>query len=362
MSYLLKIGSLCLFYASVFGVEHVYLKTPHLSSENIIGTNVGIRPYRKTGVRMEGEVIRDKLIIHNYGYGGSGLTLSFGGAKEVSDLLGRQKVPSKTVAVLGAGVVGLAAAYDLLNQGYEVHLYADGWSPDLTSNVAAGIWTPLSFPEDLPEEKKQLHQRMLETSESRFLKSTDADHEFAGVRFISCYSFKPQNAQSSGSKTQKEEVIVHFDNGVTKNGKRSSLLAIDGQQFMNDLSSKVQKKGAIFKDHHFESLEDVLSLKEPIIVNCTSMGSRELFNDQEFLPARGQLVYFKPQAGIDYLLYHHVDNAPNDPNEFWVSVYPWSDRLILGGVYEYGEKEPVIKHEIIAKIIENYEKSFSGDE
>ena len=70
-----KIAFFCLFAISGLSLEHVYLKTPVISKENIIGTNVGIRPYRKTGVRIEAEKIRNKLIIHNYGYGGSGLTL-----------------------------------------------------------------------------------------------------------------------------------------------------------------------------------------------------------------------------------------------------------------------------------------------
>lgn len=354
---LYRICFLCLFCFSLFSAEHVYLKTPNISQQEIIGTNVGIRPYRKTGVRIEAESLPDKLIIHNYGYGGSGLTLSFGGVKEVLEILENQKSSSKTVAILGAGVVGLTTAYDLLEKGYEVHIYANEWSPNLTSNVAAGIWSPLSFPSDIPEEKKKLHQRMLETAEQRFLKSTGNDPEFAGIRLISSYSFKTNSSQEAiKTKHRGEEVVVHFDNGITKNGRRICELGIDGKLFMEDLYSKVKSKGAILQQKHFESLEDLLSLKETIIVNCMSMGSRELFNDQEFIPIRGQIVYFKPQDGIDYLLYQ---NVPNDSNS-WVSIYPWSDRIILGGVYEHGEEEQVINPVMIDKIIQNAEKCLSG--
>lgn len=354
-----KFAFYCIFTTSIFAAEHVYLKTPSLSKENIIGTNVGIRPFRKAGVRIEAEYVGDKLIIHNYGYGGSGLTLSFGGAKEVLDILDTHQVPSKTVAILGAGVVGLATAYDLLEQGYEVHLYASEWSPHLTSNVAAGIWSPLSFPKDLPEEKKQLHFRMLKNSEDRFLKSINDAPEFAGVRRISAYSFKTPSFKESDHR-QREEIIAHFDNGVIKNGKKVTDIGIDGQLFMNDLSLKVQANGAILNERHFESLEDVLSLDESVIINCTSMGSIQLFNDQEFVPVRGQIVYFKPQPGIDYLYSHNIDNAPADPNLFFVCIYPWSDRIILGGVYEIGENEPVVTPEVIDRMIENAEKCLSG--
>lgn len=356
-----KIAFFCLCVTSVFSAEHVYLNTPNISKENILGTNVGIRPFRKTGIRIELEQIQDKLIIHNYGYGGSGLTLSFGGVQEVLEILENQKNHSKVVAVLGAGVVGLTTAYDLLEKGYEVHIYADEWSPNLTSNVAAGIWSPLSFPKDLSEEKKQLHLRMQKNSECRFLKSVGDSPEFIGVRLIPSYSFTTQASQESDRTKQREEIVVHFDNGVIKKGRRIYELGIDGQLFMNDLYLKVKQKGAILTQCHLESLEDVLNLKESVIINCTSMGSIQLFNDQEFIPVRGHLVYFNNQNNIDYLYFHKIDNDPSDPNMFFVSVYPWSDRMILGGVYELGQQERIVSQEIVDKIIKNAEQCLSGN-
>lgn len=348
-----RMSFFCLFCFSLFGAEHVYLKAPNLSEQGIIGLNVGIRPFRKTGIRIEAESILDKLIIHNYGYGGSGLTLSFGGSKEVLDILENEKLTSKTIAVLGAGVVGLTTAYNLLEKGYEVHIYANEWSPNLTSNIAAGIWSPLSFPLDMPEEKKKLHQQMLEVSEQRFLKSTNSDPEFAGVRLICGYSFKTSNAQEAiKTKHRGEEVIVHFDNGTIKNGKRIYEIGIDGKLFMEDLFSKVKSKGAILQQKHFESAEDLLHLNESVIINCMSMGSRELFNDHDFIPVRGQIIYFKPQLDIDYLFYQ---NVPNNPNS-WVSIYPWSDRIILGGIYEHGEEALITNPEVISDIVRNAQK------
>ncbi len=355
-----KILFCCLFVTSVFSAEHVSLKTPILSKENIIGTNVGIRPFRKTGVRIEAEYVGDKLIIHNYGYGGSGLTLSFGGVLEVTAILNNHKVSSKTIAILGAGVVGLTTAYDLLAQGYEVHIYADEWPPHLTSNVAAGIWTPLSFPKDLSEEKKQLHIRMQKNAENRFSKSVGHSPEFAGVRIIPSYSFKTPASQESDRFKRGEEIIASFDNGVIKSGRRIDQLGIDGQLFMDDLHNKVKQNGAVFKQCHFDSLEDVLNLNESVIINCTSMGSIKLFNDQEFIPVRGQLVYFKPQKEIDYLYFHNIDNIPDDSNFFFVFTYPWSDRIILGGVYEHDQDESIVTQDVIDKMIENAEKCLSG--
>ncbi len=53
----------------------------------ITAERVGIRPFRKTGVRLEREKLRDgRTVIHNYGHGGSGFTLSWGCAREVLSL------------------------------------------------------------------------------------------------------------------------------------------------------------------------------------------------------------------------------------------------------------------------------------
>ena len=50
----------------------------------IVAERVGLRPYRKSGVRLEREKLRDgRTVIHNYGHGGSGFTLSWGCAEEV---------------------------------------------------------------------------------------------------------------------------------------------------------------------------------------------------------------------------------------------------------------------------------------
>jgi D-amino-acid oxidase len=50
------------------------IERPHVISER-----VGLRPFRKSGVRLEREQLHDgRTVIHNYGHGGAGFTLSWG--------------------------------------------------------------------------------------------------------------------------------------------------------------------------------------------------------------------------------------------------------------------------------------------
>ena len=62
---------------------------PELDRSKIVGTAVGLRPSRYE-IRLEKELISDKTIVHNYGHGGAGGTLSWGCADEVVKLLKNQ--------------------------------------------------------------------------------------------------------------------------------------------------------------------------------------------------------------------------------------------------------------------------------
>ena len=47
----------------------------------------GVRPYRNGSYRLEAETIANKFIVHNYGHGGCGITLSWGCAVKVRDIV-----------------------------------------------------------------------------------------------------------------------------------------------------------------------------------------------------------------------------------------------------------------------------------
>lgn len=57
---------------------------PALAQAEVLGASVGLRPCRDV-VRLEQEVIDGKLVVHDYGHGGAGVTLSWGCAQDVRD-------------------------------------------------------------------------------------------------------------------------------------------------------------------------------------------------------------------------------------------------------------------------------------
>ena len=55
-----------------------------IETPRVLREHVGLRPFRKSGVRLERAQLHDgRRVIHNYGHGGSGFTLSWGCAEEV---------------------------------------------------------------------------------------------------------------------------------------------------------------------------------------------------------------------------------------------------------------------------------------
>ena len=60
-----------------------------IETPRVLRERVGLRPFRKSGVRLEKETLSDdRTVIHNYGHGGSGFTLSWGCAEEVLKISG----------------------------------------------------------------------------------------------------------------------------------------------------------------------------------------------------------------------------------------------------------------------------------
>ena len=128
----------------------------NVDASRIIRTVAGLRPYRRSGFVVRAEALGTKRLVHNYGHGGAGITMSWGSSKLATEL----GLPghSGPVAVLGAGVMGLSTARLVQEAGFPVTLYAAALPPDTTSNIAGGQFHPFGlFKQDsvTPEWKAQ---------------------------------------------------------------------------------------------------------------------------------------------------------------------------------------------------------------
>ena len=120
------------------------LPTPDFSFDpDVPGACIaGVRPFRNGSYRLDAETTAGKFIVHNYGHGGAGITLSWGCAAKVRDIVQQHLVTSQDTeaAVLGAGVMGMTAATRLLDLGLNVTIYSERRPADTTSFKAGGQW------------------------------------------------------------------------------------------------------------------------------------------------------------------------------------------------------------------------------
>ena len=73
----------------------------------------------------------------------------------------------------------------------------------------------------------------------------------------------------------------------------------------------------------FASANDAAALPEPVVMNCTGLGSATLFKDDQLTPVKGQLTFLLPQPEVDYIYLR---------GELY--MFPRRDGILLAGTHE----------------------------
>ncbi len=149
-------------------VKNSYHPIPKLklSLNRIVKETVGLRPFRASGLRISKEELGNKTIVHNYGHGGSGWSLSWGTGNMARQLV--MSTEERKIAVIGCGTVGLATARLLQEKGYEVTIYTKDLPPNVTSSLATGTWSPASRVCDPKVAKPEFRQQWEEATRFSF--------------------------------------------------------------------------------------------------------------------------------------------------------------------------------------------------
>src|SRR5437867_11650715 len=99
-----------------------------------------LRPFRAAGPRLDVEKVGDKTVVHNYGHGGSGWSLSWGSSSVAVEKA--MAAGERDVAVIGCGALGLTSGILLQQAGAKVTIYAKERPHEAGSARATGTWSP----------------------------------------------------------------------------------------------------------------------------------------------------------------------------------------------------------------------------
>lgn len=305
------------------------LARARVSTDRVIRVLVGLRPYRPGGYVVREEMLGTKRVIHNYGHGGAGITLSWGTSQQALDI--GYAGASKPYAVIGCGAVGLANAILLQRRGGQVTIYAKALPPDTTSNIAGGHWSPFSVfaPGAASAEFMEQFHAAVRSSYRMFQAMAGPRH---GVSWRRNFVLREGPVQAGPLQEAIRDVLPELASlkpGEHPFGDRHVLqyqtMMIEPNVYLPSMIDIFLAAGGRIVVREFSNREELASLPEPILFNCTGLGARDLFGDEQLFPARGQLVVLLPQPEVDYNTFR---------DRYY--IFPRADGILLGGTFDRG--------------------------
>ena len=290
------------------------------SINRLFDITVCLRPFRAQGPRLDAETVGHKLVVHNYGHGGSGWSLSWGSAHVV--VAKAMQSSPKEIAVIGCGALGITSAITAQQAGAQVTIYARDMLPDTRSARATGSWTPdsrIALADKVSPDFPALWEQMARISfhtYRRYLGLPGNPVEWTDRYYLSGGTHNGRGpAESLPFASYGDRILditPHSEDSpagatnfpATSDVRRTSLMQFNIADYAHTLLSDFFAAGGKFVHAEFNTLGDVARLKENVIINCPGYGARALCNDESVVPVRGQIGWLIPQPEVNYGVYY----------------------------------------------------------
>ncbi|MFZ5781949.1 MAG: FAD-dependent oxidoreductase [Pseudomonadota bacterium] len=300
-------------------------------TDRIIDVAVCLRPFRPAGPRVETERLGDVLVVHNYGHGGSGWSLSWGSSAEAVRLA--MQASPREVAVIGCGVLGLTSAILAQRAGAKVTIHAREQLPFTTSARATGEWTP-----DSRVAQVGVAAPAFALAWEKMARTAFGMHRgYLGlpgtpVEWIDQYSVTDASATPSTPGNAAVPPAVEFVRygqlirDLTPRWRhvpiettpfrgtsaaRSEIMMFNIADYGRTLLNDFFIAGGQYRRADFNTPSQVAALGTKVVINCTGYGARALWRDETLVPVRGQIARLIPQPQVRYgVVYRHVLAVP----------------------------------------------------
>jgi len=305
--------------------------------DRIIEMNVCTRPFRLQGPRIEAERIGRKNVVHNYGHGGSGWSLSWGTA-QIAVEMAKAHGGRKELAVIGCGAIGLTTALVAQEAGFKVTIYAKDRHPYAASYRATGSFTPDSrivSTQFAPAFANQW-ETMARYSFRRFQSYLGVDSNPIEWRDMYSLSDLPFDAPRTPAKSEEpdypdlersllrditpQNITVSSHPFPAAYVRRRPALIFNIAEYTRSLMMQFLAQGGVIETFVMQDSRDFAAISERSIINCTGYGARALLGDDSIIPVRGQTAKLIAQPELDYGFFYGSRR---------VSVYPRRDGLLV---------------------------------
>ncbi|KAL0491424.1 D-aspartate oxidase [Acrasis kona] len=276
---------------------------------------------------------------------------------------------SSNVIIVGAGVIGLQTAICILKECRDVSVtvWSDKKGLDTTSSGAGASWTPeigVGPANDVKEYSYQTLKRLTQLS-------TNVE---SGVYLRTGYRFgrddlpttgepaHPQDFHSCGFGdlqliTRSNDKDGVLENPTYKYAWKYIVPCVNMEKYLIYLESQYYKLGGNpIVQKRVGSINEFNNNNCDVVVNCTGLGSFELFKDKDVIPVRGQLVrvQFNPkQSGFHQNNYFLRDKGEHGSTY----IYPKGEGIFtMGGTFEIGKFNMEPSTEIAQNILDRCEQ------
>lgn len=246
------------------------------------------------------------------------------------------------VAVIGAGINGLACAVTLLESGYTVAIYTHEPISSTASSVAAAIWMQYKA---MPWELvcKWLNHsldvyRILEKDPESGVNRMLYKEFYPGYTECSCWLSDVNHP----CETISEEQIP----SSYKSGYESSIHRIDSTILLPYLLNKFLSLGGKLNYQYITSFSNQ-ELPHRIIINCTGAQGADLSEDPNSYPIRGQCILLEKIKGLDTIYLGFLDD------ENYIGIVPRVNDCWLGGTANINSWDAKIDQHTTRSILKN---------
>jgi D-amino-acid oxidase len=313
--------------------------------DRVIRTTVGLRPHRDSGFVLRADRLDDRLLIHNYGHGGAGMSLSWGTGLMAAEIASEHQ--GRRAAVIGCGAVGLTSARQLQRRGFDVTIYAMAVPPYVTSNMSLAGFTPASGLVEADRRTAEWDAQYRRAAEIAYRQLHLMAGPYYGVSWLDNYTLSENLPVEPPSTPERPNLNAGFNAGrevlqpgehpfPTRFAIRNATIRIEPSIYLDALVRDFLLWGGRIVIRKFDGPRDLMTLGEPILVNCTGLGARDLFGDQELVPLKGQLTVLVPQTEVNYHTQGGLRPQPERPGSLGIHMMPRTDGIALGGTSQRG--------------------------